>query len=194
MARKPKDITGQKFRMLTALYPTKERGRHGSIKWMCRCDCGNEVLVDCEDLLFSLQVSCGCLKAEDIKRMEEKLTHVSGTTIDFLKSSKARKESTVGIKGVFYVSSKARYVAQIMFQGKKYYLGSDTDPQIAAMYRAQAEEELIKPFLEYYEEYSRIAEKDPEWAKENPILTDVKHLGGPRFSISIKPDLKGINK
>ena len=190
MARKPKDITGQKFRMLTALYPTKERGRHGSIKWMCRCDCGNEVLVDCEDLLFGLQVSCGCLKAEDSKKMEEKLTRVSGTTIDLLKSSKARKESSAGIKGVYYISSKARYAAQIMFQGKKYYLGSDTDPQIAAMYRAQAEEELIKPFLEYYEEYSRIAEKDPEWAKENPILTDVQHLGGPGFPSPLNRILK----
>ena len=39
----PVDITGQKFRMLTALYPTENRDYKGSVIWHCRCECGNEL-------------------------------------------------------------------------------------------------------------------------------------------------------
>lgn len=36
---KARDLTGQKFFRLTALYPTEER-RNGSIVWHCKCECG----------------------------------------------------------------------------------------------------------------------------------------------------------
>ena len=36
-----KDITGQRFGKLTAMYPTKDRKSHFTV-WHCRCDCGNE--------------------------------------------------------------------------------------------------------------------------------------------------------
>ena len=37
-----KDLTGQRFGRLTALYPTNRRDYKGSVIWHCRCDCGNE--------------------------------------------------------------------------------------------------------------------------------------------------------
>lgn len=45
-----RDIAGQRFGKLTALYPTEERGRSGSTIWKCRCDCGNEILADISQL------------------------------------------------------------------------------------------------------------------------------------------------
>ena len=55
-----KNLTGQKFGKLTALYPTNER-KHKCVVWHCKCDCGNEC-----DVIGSLLVnhntsSCGCL-------------------------------------------------------------------------------------------------------------------------------------
>ena len=38
-----RDITGQRFGKLTALWPTGMRGRGGSLIWHCKCDCGGEV-------------------------------------------------------------------------------------------------------------------------------------------------------
>ncbi len=35
-----RDLGGQRFGRLTALYPTERRTRSGSVYWHCRCDCG----------------------------------------------------------------------------------------------------------------------------------------------------------
>ncbi len=53
--------------MLTALQPTEERGRNGSIIWRCRCDCGNEVLADLSQLTAGNRKSCGCLSHPALK-------------------------------------------------------------------------------------------------------------------------------
>ena len=39
---KKRDLTGQRFGRLTVL---KEAGKNcGHITWLCRCDCGNEIV------------------------------------------------------------------------------------------------------------------------------------------------------
>jgi hypothetical protein len=60
--QKTKDITGQAFGRLTALYPTKKRD--GNIVWLCRCIEGNEIEVPATKLLSGNTKSCGCLKRE----------------------------------------------------------------------------------------------------------------------------------
>ena len=54
------DVTGQKFGKLTALYPTDKRSGT-SIKWHCRCECGNECDVSLNNLKKGNVKSCGCL-------------------------------------------------------------------------------------------------------------------------------------
>lgn len=55
------DISGKRFGMLTAVRPTKERSARGSIMWLCRCDCGKEVLAESGQLACGNRKSCGCL-------------------------------------------------------------------------------------------------------------------------------------
>ena len=38
-----RDITGQRFGLLTAQYPLPARDASGSTVWHCRCDCGGEI-------------------------------------------------------------------------------------------------------------------------------------------------------
>lgn len=60
--RRYKDLTGQKFGRLTALYPTfMKDGSH--MYWMCKCDCGNPKLkeVSSSDLQRGSVQSCGCI-------------------------------------------------------------------------------------------------------------------------------------
>ena len=56
-----KDISGQKFGRLTALFPI---AGIRPIKWHCMCECGNEVDVSGCSLRNGTTKSCGCYKRE----------------------------------------------------------------------------------------------------------------------------------
>lgn len=56
-----KDLTGQVFGYLTALYPTDKR-RSGCVVWKCKCSRdGNECEVASDKLMYGDTRSCGCL-------------------------------------------------------------------------------------------------------------------------------------
>ena len=60
------DLTGQKFNRLTVI----KRGEdlicksRNVIRWLCRCECGNETLVNTSSLKSGKTKSCGCLQKE----------------------------------------------------------------------------------------------------------------------------------
>lgn len=56
-----RDISGMRFGKLTAVCPTKERGRNGDTVWLCKCDCGGEVKAELGQLVSGMRKSCGCL-------------------------------------------------------------------------------------------------------------------------------------
>lgn len=56
-----RDITGQRFGRLTALYPTGARSKGGRLIWHCQCDCGGQVDVPLNQLRSGYRKSCGCL-------------------------------------------------------------------------------------------------------------------------------------
>ena len=58
---KYKDLTGLRIGKLTVLEPTEERIRN-AVVWRCRCDCGNEILVESRRLKPGAIYSCGCVK------------------------------------------------------------------------------------------------------------------------------------
>jgi len=64
---KPKDITGMKFGMLTAVQPTGKSNHYGII-WLARCDCGNEIERGASELLrkpkrkTQVPQNCGCYR------------------------------------------------------------------------------------------------------------------------------------
>lgn len=70
-----KNLTGQKFGKLTALYPTEKRTIENYIIWQCKCDCGNECEVSSGNLLRGHTQSCGCLIKE---KNAEKIKDLTG--------------------------------------------------------------------------------------------------------------------
>lgn len=61
---KPKSsVAGVRFGRLAAV---KEDGRtkNGHVKWLCKCDCGNEVSVSIQNLRGGQTTSCKCLQKE----------------------------------------------------------------------------------------------------------------------------------
>lgn len=59
---KVKDITGQHFGRLTALY--RLHNTKGRTKWLCICECGNLKEITLSDLQSGRVNSCGCLHSE----------------------------------------------------------------------------------------------------------------------------------
>lgn len=70
---KCKDITGQKFNMLTAIEPIS-KNKCGQTMWKCICDCGNESIVVISSLKNGSTKSCGCLLKLASERQRYDLT------------------------------------------------------------------------------------------------------------------------
>ena len=67
-----KDLTGQKYGRLTVL-ERAEKTKGGKICWLCRCDCGNERIIESGNLVSGASKSCGCLNKE--RTIEVSTTH-----------------------------------------------------------------------------------------------------------------------
>ena len=65
MKRSPKfvDMTGLRFGKLLVVSPIP-RTSPGRISWLCKCDCGNEKVIDGGSLRKGLTKSCGCFRVE----------------------------------------------------------------------------------------------------------------------------------
>ncbi len=66
------DITGNKYGRLLALKP-HHQNKHGMWHWLFRCDCGEETVVNHQNVRLGLTKSCGCLNKE--RRIETKTKH-----------------------------------------------------------------------------------------------------------------------
>ena len=74
-----KDITGQKFNLLTVLkYSHTEKG-HGSY-WLCVCECGNKKTIRIDGLKAGQPRSCGCLQKKWVSSGRANRTHGKSTT------------------------------------------------------------------------------------------------------------------
>jgi len=63
---KRKDITGQKFNRLTAKKFIKIEKSHSL--WLCKCECGNEIITRLNSLSTGNTNSCGCLQRDKVTR------------------------------------------------------------------------------------------------------------------------------
>lgn len=182
------DITGQRFHRLEALRPLKQRSAKGSVLWRCRCDCGKEVDVAYNSLMYSKIKSCGCQKKEHDQKLGTFLNHVAGTSVEALKSKKIPANNTTGCKGVYFIRGK--YVAKIVFQKKAYYLGAYDHLEEAAEARKEAEEILFDPVAEHFARWKARADLDSDWAKVNPVQVSVSQdAATKRLSLRLLPEL-----
>lgn len=72
---KYKDITGERFGRLVALYPVSKRDNSRAMFWHCRCDCGIEKDINGRSLRRGLVVSCGCYHKDFVSKLNLKHGH-----------------------------------------------------------------------------------------------------------------------
>lgn len=141
-----KEFVGKRFGMLTVIeYAGKRAGMH---RWKCRCDCGNEAIVGQTLLQTGKTKSCGCLQATVIY---ENLKLCDGTSVAILEAMKKKRLSsnTSGYTGVYRNKKSGKWVAQITFKQKTYYLGAYDRIEDAVKARKRGEE-MHDDFLEWY--------------------------------------------
>lgn len=139
-----KDFIGKRFGKLTVSeYAGKRAGMH---RWLCRCDCGKETVVGQTLLQTGKTRSCGCISTETFL---ENRKLIDGTSISTLETTKTklRPNNTSGYTGVYKKGN--RWIAQIMFKGKLYYLGSFENIEDAVAARKKGEK-MHDEFLEWY--------------------------------------------
>lgn len=183
------DITGMRFRNLVALYPTEKRDKKGYVIWHCRCDCGNEIDVASNNLMYTNLVSCGCRKKAHTSTLSQHLTRVAGTSLDMVKSKKVPVNNTTGHRGVYLIRGK--YVAKINFQRKAYYLGAFDDIEDAVRAREAAEDQLYASAVDFYQQWEKKAAEDPQWGMDNPVRIRVTQGMDHQFHVVMLPALQG---
>ena len=106
-----KDLTGQKFGRLTALYPVDKTDNKW--RWLCQCDCKKYVLVRSTYLISLHTQSCGCYKRE--RMIFGNLNNLSGQTFN-------------NIYVIEYYDSKKehpRYKAKCLLCNKEFIVSAD---------------------------------------------------------------------
>lgn len=112
-----KDISGQRFGLLTAIKPTEDR-YNGSIVWFCKCDCGGSKNVPVQALLGGGTQSCGCLRTSvgelNIERIlkENNINYIKQFNFDFDK----RKKYDFAI-----LNNNNQIIRLIEFDGKQHF-------------------------------------------------------------------------
>lgn len=131
--------------------------------WLCKCQCGNTIIVTNDSLKSGHRKSCGCLKKKTATvnnkialENRKKYDLVEGTSIRSINNPKLLKNNVSGVTGVYYDTKNKRWRARIEFKGKKYYLGSYKLKEDAIKARKEAEKEIYGKFLEWYnKEYKK---------------------------------------
>lgn len=152
------EIQGQQFGDLTVLeFAEKKEGQY---YWRCRCKCGKETVVRQNSLLTGKTKSCGCLQA---KVLADNMKFVDGTSVTLLENTGKRLVSTntSGHNGVYFNKKNQKWIAQIGFKGKTYYLGSYARIEDAVKARAEAEDRIYGEFLAWYQQTHSQNPSDP---------------------------------
>lgn len=141
------DLTGQRFGRLIARCPkSKIRGKYQRTAWLCDCDCGKQIIVDTDSLVFGNTKSCGCINKERDLPDELRKEFIAGTQLSKIKSIPTKSNKT-GVVGVNWDKSRSKWQASIRFQGKKIFLGRYENFDDAVKARKKAEKEYFENIL-----------------------------------------------
>lgn len=148
---------GKKFGRLYVVSRVNDSSRS---KYLCKCDCGNEIIVEGKDLGRRVN-SCGCLKSENSKKLMEEIKskghdrledlRVDGTNLASL-NSRFSKNNKTGYTGVSYDKRNKKYRAYINLNKKQIHLGYYDKAEEAYQTRLEGEEKYYKPILEKHKD------------------------------------------
>lgn len=170
-----RDISGMEFGYLTALERTGEKNRRDWV-WRCRCRCGGEVTLPATQLLTGRTRSCGCLRGEHLRSVNQ---FYEGTSLR--RSLEERVSSTRAESGYTGVTKKrGRWQAYIGYKGKNHSLGSYDNLEDAVKARARGKESVQKDARELLAHYEALQPDTPELPMPFPAREEPRPEPGGR--------------
>lgn len=152
------DLTGKRFGRLTVIRsvdlekPTPNGNRQG---WLCRCDCGKEIVSTQKLLESGEKRSCGCLLSDTARsKINDKnvVGHFDGTTVSAIRPNrKMNKNNTSGVKGVYWSNREQCWIASICVRRKSIKIGRYSSLEDARKARLDAEKTYFNPIIEAYD-------------------------------------------
>ena len=151
MESRKKDVTGERFNMLTAIEPTGNSNSDGVI-WRWQCDCGKTIESPINVITSGGKKSCGCdrvrLNAKQAIEMQKHCLRIEGTNVNNISNDTIYQSNTSGVRGVSWHKGQNKWQARIGFKGKTILLGYFDDIEDAKAARKEAEEEYFKAFIQ----------------------------------------------
>lgn len=143
----------EKYGMLTTIRPTLER-YNKEVVWEFKCDCGNTVYRSLSAVKRNTKLgymcSCGKHKTENKSKSSRKnieKTVKDGGNLSIIKKEEAFVTNKLGVRGVSYDKTKNKYVAQICYKKKHYFIGRfDTIKEAKTAYERKRKEILKGEF------------------------------------------------
>ena len=88
-----KDLTGKKFGNLTVVKKVERKNR--SNQWLCKCDCGKEVVCYQYNLERGTSTSCGCLLRKKNTLLSRRINRQIIQKMEFHKNQVLQQEHTL---------------------------------------------------------------------------------------------------
>lgn len=148
-----KDLTGSRVGELLLLERKRENNR---TFYYCICSCGNKKWIRADVLLKAK--SCGCERLNKLKHNKNLYNAhldkniIEETNLSSIKREEPTKANKSGYIGVSYDNTREKWVAQISFKKKHYFLGRFDKKEDAIKARKAAKEKLHKKFLMRYKQ------------------------------------------
>lgn len=147
------NLKGKRFGRLTVIRRVKLDNplSNGVINgWLCKCDCGNEVVTTTKALRNAGVESCGCLLRDTAlqKIKENVFEDVDGTRLTMLKATRPYNTNKTGIRGVYWSYPEQQYIAHITIRGKTIRRRCGKDINAAIQARKELFAQYAQPIID----------------------------------------------
>lgn len=106
-ANKKVDLCGKKFGRLSVL-SEDGRNKDGNVMWLCKCDCGNEIITSVRNLVRGDTHSCGCYRDEYYSSARKHGHTFNGHKTSEYRSWSAMKARCLNAKNKYYYNYGGR--------------------------------------------------------------------------------------
>lgn len=123
------DLTGQRFGLLTVIKKVdkpRKNNNDRSAYWLCKCDCGGEIITSAHTLRIGKCNSCGCIKSLGETKVNNILLSLNIPFVRQYSFSDLLSEKNIPLKFDFAIfDSNNKILCLMEYQGEQHYVSRE---------------------------------------------------------------------